>query len=661
MEYLYDREFLKALDEHRDREIYVRLIALTWDELPIETIEGRATSGSINIDGTSAIRRTCNLSLVAEDININEFYWGMKTKFRLEVGIKNKIDSNYEYIIWFNQGIYVITAFNVSHNVSSYNISVSGKDKMCLVNGELGGNVYASIDFGVQEIYSEDNKTVEYRQIPIKEILYEGIHTYTQEPYSKIMINDLDELGLELLEYRGDKDLYVFMNDDTNEAENFTLKPDFKVQLDDGTTSNVSELAVYNNLFELDSENTGKAPTKIYMNNKPYTVAKISYGQALGYRPTELVYAGDLIASVGEAFTSILDKIKNMLVDFEYFYDINGNFVFQRKATYINQSWSPKQGNQGDEYMENAAYTSAIEYYFENNNLITSYNHNPQLNNVKNDYSVWGARKGVGGAEIPIHFRYAIDKKPTGYKSFDGEVYESATCDWRELIYQMALDYFQHHTESNFTNTLVKNNPWCINGVTGYEQYYTDIQGFWRDIYNEEDKCFNEDVINHPENLSFWFDFLDTQGELNQFSVKNIGDRTKSINDKNITSIYYREIPKLLFCSAEDFNNGKIYELTGYQPVRFGNSNLSSLCTISAQGKSAKDRINELLYTHGYCSEAITIQSVPIYYLNPNTRIYVHDDLSGIDGEYLISRISLPLTYNGTMSINATKVPERII
>jgi hypothetical protein len=77
----------------------------------------------------------------------------------------------------------------------------------------------------------------------------------------------------------------------------------------------------------------------------------------------------------------------------------------------------------------------------------------------------------------------------------------------------MALDYFQHHTESNFTNTLVKNNSWCINGVTGYEQYYTDIQGFWRDIYNGE--TFNSDIIEHPENLNFWFDFLDTQGELN--------------------------------------------------------------------------------------------------------------------------------------------------
>ena len=36
---------------------------------------------------------------------------------------------------------------------------------------------------------------------------------------------------------------------------------------------------------------------------------------------------------------------------------------------------------------------------------------------MKNDYSVWGVRKGVSGAEIPIHARYAIHSKPTYYKS----------------------------------------------------------------------------------------------------------------------------------------------------------------------------------------------------------------------------------------------------
>jgi hypothetical protein len=52
------------------------------------------------------------------------------------------------------------------------------------------------------------------------------------------------------------------------------------------------------------------------------------YGSIVGYRQTDLVYAGDLIENVGEAITSVLDKIKNMLGDFEYFYDLDGRFIF---------------------------------------------------------------------------------------------------------------------------------------------------------------------------------------------------------------------------------------------------------------------------------------------------------------------------------------------
>jgi len=41
--------------------------------------------------------------------------------------------------------------------------------------------------------------------------------------------------------------------------------------------------------------------------------------------------------------------------------------------------------------------------------------------------------------------------------------------------------------------------------------------------------------------------------------------------------------------------------------------------------------------------------------LEPNTRIYVSDIEAGIEGDYIVSKISLPLAYNGSMSITATK------
>lgn len=82
----YDKDFLEQLDAYRHKTLYAKIISLTFAENPIDQIEGKVTGGSINIDGTSAVRRTCQLSMVAQDVNINEFYWGLTHKFKLELG-----------------------------------------------------------------------------------------------------------------------------------------------------------------------------------------------------------------------------------------------------------------------------------------------------------------------------------------------------------------------------------------------------------------------------------------------------------------------------------------------------------------------------------------------------------------------------------------------
>ena len=87
---------------------------------------------------------------------------------------------------------------------------------------------------------------------------------------------------------------------------------------------------------------------------------------------------------------------------------------------------------------------------------------------------------------------------------------------------------------------------------------------------------------------------------------------------------------------------------------------LEYLFSISGQGKSAKDVLDNYLYTYSYCTESITINAIPVYHLEPNTRIFVRDDRCGINGEYIITKINYPLDTSGTMSINATKVVDRI-
>ena len=1144
---LLDKDFLRELDLNRNKIIYARLTSLDINENPIEYIEGRITGGSISIDGTSVVRRTCNLTLVSNNININEFYWGLSTKVNIEIGVQNTINNKYPDIIWFKQGIFVITTFNTSIGVNQSTITINGKDKGCMLNGDIAGNLPSSVDFGTideieytyepitlqeknysaytyyivktkqQTIVDPNDGTVTYEPYPdyeldtgrivtttsggetivlsdsypteglntnvyfgfkedviyyqrysstvrtklkLNDIIREAVHIYGKEPYQNIVINDLEDYGLELLQYSGDKEIYMLRSVSDSQTtgsgnfEHISLDGDKPYYIRNNNNNIVSSghtLSYFkegNNDAIQDSrvDDWNDSATKVYFQSnggytKPYTVAVIAAGETTGYRMTDLVYNGDLISSVGETLTSMLDKIKNMLGDFEYFYDVDGHFIFQRKKTYINTSWNSIITSDDERFAQSLAETSAVTYSFEGNVLLTAIQQSPVLNNLKNDYSIWGNRKSITGADIPIHLRYAIHKKPKYYKAFDGKVYttdadyakqiltkvysqitmhyrspladfemeyqddmppnlirpekkanglytpgwwdirdwaryyklvmntdedpkytmkwyshnslegcvpvttlnidnlprwigDNAYCwlvtvttntlpnggkryswglghgygtpsaykskcyqyqsyrdpdhpdtlitertgvedyfmapyngcsdnhtylhflmndvaanrnvyfynpdfpdiedieayieeqiieeyeatideslinvvDWREIIYQMAVDYYRYNetpkdeetialynskgwdidkTGDNFLATIISNSKLgdgdylFPTGYTGYEQYYPDMQGFWRQLYcpiydeqnlqiryttvdgnyqqrkkyvangvnyeletayiqpavetftcnfylpgayiktidkeieqrgyregegaityrdtrpkldaqgnlqynnngtikteqctikgwssetaaadckyksyfNEEYAGWARNVIDNPAALNFWIDFLDT-GELGQFDVTAIGARQKVVSDNDVKCIYNKEVPDIIFVnSTEDFKT--IERKTGYTYCKL-NTTLDNLFSISAMGKSAKEQLDALLYEYSYCIENVTLTSIPIYYLQPNTRVFVHDDKTKIDGDYIVTKFSIPLTTNGTMSITANKAPQRI-
>lgn len=488
---LFDLEFLKDLLEDQQRTLYARITALTLDEKPIEYIEGQVTGGSINIDGKSAVRRTCSVSLVAKNLNITDFYWGLKTKFKLEIGLDNNINKNYPDIIWFKQGIYVINSFNTSKSTSGYTVNINGKDKMCLLNGDLSGALAHTTDFGIEEYYDSKTGATTYTSIPIKNIIREAVQNFGNELPNNIIINDIDDAGVELLEYRGDITLYLLKNIKTDVITNMTINANQPCFID-GQKTTIDSLFQYDNLIDLD--NSIEEPTIITLipnGEIKYTVIKVEYGSVPGYRLTDLTYAGDLILNVGETITALLDKIVNMLGNFEYFYNLDGKFVFQAKKIYTSIPWLNSEN--GDEV---PTAEDLPMWSFLNNQLITSFQNTPNFANLRNDFAVWGTRKTASGSELDIHMRYAIDNKPEKYTSLiDGKTYIASEdkviiennkvyCDWRELIYRMALDYRKYYHNDDFLSEVAKMNTQYPTGRTGYEQYYTDLEGFWRTLYD---------------------------------------------------------------------------------------------------------------------------------------------------------------------------------
>lgn len=153
LNYLKDSSFLLKLDNEFNKTYWVKINVLDLEEAPIESIEGKVLPGStITIDGNSSVRRTCSITFLAEDTNndlsdINNLL-SINKKVEILVGIENNIDRvHYEDIIWFPQGIYVIIQPSITQNANGCTITLSCKDKMCLLNGERGGNLPTSVTF----------------------------------------------------------------------------------------------------------------------------------------------------------------------------------------------------------------------------------------------------------------------------------------------------------------------------------------------------------------------------------------------------------------------------------------------------------------------------------------------------------------------------------
>lgn len=467
---LLDADFLTSLDKVKNKKTYVKIISLNWEEDPIAEITGNIVSGSINVDGSSKVRRTCNISLITNDIKIDRINWTLRTKFYVFIGLENTISSKYESIIWFPQGMYVITSFNSSLNAQGYTISIQGKDKMCLINGDIGGALTAATEFSKIWETQEDG-TVLKKDIPIYTIIQKAIHQYAQEPYHNIIINDLDTCGVELLDYVGDKYyLYIYENyigdyaiDENNISKAYAADSEGRLtlikgyptfsgalegQIDFGPVQSKPITLIFDQLC-LKERKTADLPPVNYDGTWYFLKKKIKKTDSntvAGYRATDVIWnEKELLVSVGGTIVQMLDKLVKMLGEFEYYYDVYGRFIFQRKKIYFNTSWSNAIINQDETYYDSSQNRYRYVYDFSNNYLIASIQNKPQINAIKNDYAIWGAIKNTNGANLPIHLRYAIDIKPKSYYSLlEQKPYFSTDVggpyDWRELIYQMARD-----------------------------------------------------------------------------------------------------------------------------------------------------------------------------------------------------------------------------
>ena len=296
--YLQDIDFLMKVVQQPNVEQLIKITVLNFNEKPIQSIEGRVTSGSINIDGNSAVRRTANLSIFIEEETAEYAQVGgifsLNKKIKIEVGISNQTNEYTEYpILWFPQGIFVIMGINMSHSTSGTSVTLQLNDKMVFLNGECGGVIPAATVFHEYEILDSETGKYVISKPTILQIIRELVNHFGNEQLGKILINDIDERVKRVMKWSQPNALYLFVNGEGNYE--YTINP-----------QSTEDMIVFET------------------------------GQDIGFVYSDFYYPGELIADAGNTVCDILDSIKNTLGNYEYFYDLDGNFVFQEIKNYLN-------------------------------------------------------------------------------------------------------------------------------------------------------------------------------------------------------------------------------------------------------------------------------------------------------------------------------------
>ena len=690
--YLQDNAFLKQLAGQHIKEYFVKITVLNWKEDPIKDIQGRVISASLNIDGNSIIRRTATISVAIDETNNNitsvKNLLSINKKVNFQIGFVNNTKKYNNFpILWFPFGVFVITDNSISYSNTGLVASLQLKDKMCLLNGDCGGTFPAAVIFDNYSTIDENGEEVIERPT-IYQIIQQLVNHFGGQQLGKIIISDLDNRVKQVVKWTGISPLYIY-----KQGEQYVY-----------TLNNVAE----DNLKDW-----------------PEIKKVFSYGEDVGYIYTDFTYPGDLIGDAGNTVTDILQEIKNVLGNFEYFYDIDGNFVFREKKNYLNNAQSKylldsinkTRISLVPDYINSissnpyGAYLISINngtsaFQFQDDNLISSYSNTPKYSQIKNDFVVWGLRKTTEGIETPLRYHLAIDKKPLPGNEYEVFEYQDEMDGLKKWGYPIKFQSKQSFPEKGAANVFycdisqvepkiykwgknensqydyiqintklqtIKTKDWrtelffqgLVANVLGTESnyYFAELFNQWPIIYDIRNGEFFEDTIKNASDINYFLDFIDSpSAAVGQLSVENIGRRTKVLNEENnVNCVFEAWIPDIVFIKTdEESEKNRNQCIARGQNFYQAPSEIYDSLQIGGSKYSAYEEIRQLIHEYTKYNESISIQTLPIYHLEPNTRITVKNKESNIYGDYMIESLSFSFDNSSMLTINATRAPEKI-
>lgn len=251
-----------------------------------------------------------------------------------------------------------------------------------------------------------------------------------------------------------------------------------------------------------------------------------------------------------------------------------------------------------------------------------------------NTFFAWAAADNIEEYQDKSYFQYqeqihyVIDTKDELVKDHYGRTYKDV-----DPSFEWPLEKKENQTEADFEKQ---------------KENYRQKMG------NAYVSAWNPAVYEDPAQIVYWLDFIDRP----DYSVNAIGRRSKVKTDDKIGALWRPEIPPVIFVKQGDELDEASLANGGYQCF-YLNDNEQALFSESASGATALDEIRALIQTHLIYNNSISLTCLPMYHIEPNGLAYIYNKKSGVNGNYQLTQFTIPLAYNGTMSITATEVQTK--
>ena len=653
---MFTQEQLEALNQSiRGKRIKIEI--LNYNFKIIDTIEGEATEGTIDMDATSDYRMSCSLTMVVDSL-----YTGiLETKYLVDRGniiwldkyikIYVGIDDIYTgETVWYNRGIYIIDQPSYSYSITQSTLKINGMDLMFNLSDKRRGQL---TDYETKIIIYDEQSGMLINKVTMRETFINILTTYTNitKYYIAPLVGDLEYLP-ENLTFEAGITVYDMLSKLLNYLPNwemfFDLDGVFTVQpIPNGVSDTIYPLDVNNTSVEEISVDFSNVKNLIVVRGRTHDCdyfVNTENGDTVYYSGRNLVVniSGEINLSNNITLGFVCpDNTYNPILDNLI---LNGNVfhLYDFEGTVHNIPANTFQPGSINVIRfvckDNLPYIDSQNYWdYLSNDQVNAFAVNDVLDSPFYINAELKGENYYGGLTYcanHINYQVTLNNESTLAQVNDGVQITLMPNIYNKIVSNLTI-------KDGITQNILLSQ---IDIVTKQYGYYRTLQeGQWdgdNTIY----------ILRYNENSINYYKQDDTVNSSTSGTYYVYNSINNTWDSKTLPGEYEENKEYFALSNQSCFVlEGRLQTFTSYlSGGEYENIYSTSL---------AKQRAEYELYLHSNLNDQVSIDTIPNYCMDVNKKVIYKNFTSNDEEYYLTKTISLPLAATGaTMNIASMKI-----